>query len=394
MTDLLAETEIQPLPLDKLDLDKDNPRLLRVEPAGTELTEVEMVEALLDAFDPEPVGRSIVEYGFFATEPLIVFAKGDRYVVAEGNRRLVALKLLLDPGLREAVEADNVWAESAAELDQNQDRRERLQLVPCQIVPDRASAAPVIGYRHIVGILKWEAFEKAAFVVKLVRDDPTRSFDDVADLTGERPQRIRRYLRDFLAIEQAKSNGVDAARAAQQFGRWERAMNTRGVRQYIEARSPRDMSTSADRAYDADDGQMRKLLSFLYGEPGGPERLFSDTRRIDELAAALESEDGRRILEDDRDLDRAFEAAGGRKDYVVKSLGKALTGLQQAAVDYADYVDDEEVAQLTAAIEREFGRLREGVGISNEARAEGLEDFELEDDEEGEDDDSEEDGQE
>ena len=387
MTDLLAETPVQGLPLDSLDLDTENPRLFRVEAAGDTLSETEIVEALLDAFDPEPVGRSLVEYGFFATEPLIVFEERARYVVAEGNRRLVALKLLMSAELREAVGADEVWTRLASELDENPDRKERLATIPCQVVPDRATAAPIIGYRHIVGILKWDAYEKAAFVVKQLRDEPDRTFDDVADMTGERPGRVRRYLRDYVAIEQAEAAGIDATRAVQQFGRWERAMNTRGVRLYIEAKSPTDTAADATAAYDADGEQMRKLLSFLYGEAGGPDRLFTDTRRIDELSTALATDEGRRILEDERDLDRAFEAAGGRKDYVLKSLAKALTGIQRAESDFADYADDDDVSALLSDIDAALAQLRQGVVVAAEARQDGTADFELEEDEDEEDED-------
>lgn len=207
-------------------------------------------------------------------------------------------------------------------------------------------------------------------------------------MTGERPGRVRRYLRDYVAIEQAEAAGINATRAAQQFGRWERAMNTRGVRLYIQAKSPTEIAPDARSAYDADGEQMRKLLSFLYGEAGGPDRLFTDTRRIDELSTALATDEGRRILEDERDLDRAFEAAGGRKDYVLKSLARALTGIQRAESDFADYADDDDVSALLDDIDAALEQLRQGVIVAAEARQDGTEDFELEEDEDEDEDES------
>jgi hypothetical protein len=176
-----------------------------------------------------------------------------------------------------------------------------------------------------------------------------------------------------LVIEQAENAGIDVERPREEFGRWERAMHAKGVREYIEATSPTELEPVSQTAYSGEDDQMKKLVSFLYGEEDGPDRIFTDTRRIDDFSVALQSEDGRRILEDDRDLESAFEAAGGRKDYVLKGLAKALAGLQQARSDYADYAEDEAVVSAVAAIRDELDRLDQ---ISEAEEAEG-EDFEL-----------------
>jgi hypothetical protein len=381
MSDVLAETPIEELPLDRLRLDPQNPRLLKFRLEEGELDDISIVRAMLARFDPEPVGRSIVEYGFFATEPLIVYPDGDNFIVAEGNRRLVAVRLLLEGDLRKAVDAEPIWDDLANRLAEHEDRRARLATLPCQQVKDREAAAPIIGYRHIVGILKWDPFEKAAFVVGLLGGPDKRDFDAVSEMVGESPRRIQRYLRDWLALEQAERNGVDVTRARREFGRWERAIHSKGVREYVGARSPTAMEPDSDTAYEGDDEKMKMLLSFLYGEAGGPDRIFTDTRRIDDLSVALQSEEGREVLEERRDLDDAFEVAGGRLAYVRKGLAKALTGLQQAAPDYPEYADEEEVIAAIHAIKEALARLEEGAEAAEQAAAEGDEDYELEEDE-------------
>jgi hypothetical protein len=180
---------------------------------------------------------------------------------------------------------------------------------------------------------------------------------------------------------------METSRTEKSFGRFERAMNTRGVRQYIEAKSPTDLEPDSREAFDAEPAQMKQLLGFLYGEPGGPEALFSDTRRIDELAAALESDEGRKILEEDRDLDRAFDAAGGRKDLVLKSLARGLTALQQALPYVGDFGGDEEIAQSLAAVSLELHALSDAFEGAAQA-VEAGEDYDL-----GEDDDEDDDEQ-
>ena len=80
----------------RLHLDLRNPRLGR--PAVT--TEDEAMDRLLKEFGSKIVGlaRSIAEHGLNPTESWAVVHEEGRYVVLEGNRRLVACRLLENPG--------------------------------------------------------------------------------------------------------------------------------------------------------------------------------------------------------------------------------------------------------------------------------------------------------
>jgi len=337
--------EIQRLPLAALDFDRRNPRLLRLRPAEGELTDAEIARNLIEAWDPKPIGRSLAEYGFFPSEPLIAFPDGDRFVVAEGNRRLLAARLLTDEALRAEADADETWTELAGKLEAS---GFDLSEIPCQIVPDRDAAAPTIGYRHIVGIAKWEAYDKAAFVAHLIQDS-NRDFETVSELVGEGATRVKRYLRDYLAIHQAEEAGIDVDDVKDSFGRFERSMTTAGVREFIEAKRPAEMVPHDDGSV-GDVDSLRKLIGYLYGLPDGSGPVFTDTRRIDELATALRSAEGREILESERDLDRAFDASGGRRALVLKGLEKAVNAVASVAGDYPDFAEDAEVISRTQAV--------------------------------------------
>lgn len=348
-------TEIVYLPLGQLDFDRENPRLLRIPAEGDALTDEEIAASLLEAWDPRPIGRSLAEYGFFPSEPLIAFPDEDRYVIAEGNRRLLAVRLLTDPELREAIGA-KAWDE-LAEAASKQD----LSQIPCEVVKDRDAAAPVIGYRHIVGIAKWEAYDKAAFVVHLLRDG-NRTVEQVSDLVGESPIRVKRFLRDYLALEQAERAGIDVEPAKNSFGRFERAMHAAGIREYVGGSTPAQL-TEDSSASVSDLDAMGKVMGYLYGLPGGSPALFTDTRRIDDLATALASEAGRDVLEAERDLDRAFDAAGGRKEMVLKGLDKALGALAGIAADFPDFANEAEIQQRVDAIRCALDDLPTGAQI-------------------------------
>src|SRR5713101_8279997 len=92
---------IEYVKLDKLLIDPDNPRLGK---GLTEKTQEAMLRYIEARFEPILVGRSIALHGYFVSEPLIVIPNKDQtFTVVEGNRRLVALKLLSDEAARAAL---------------------------------------------------------------------------------------------------------------------------------------------------------------------------------------------------------------------------------------------------------------------------------------------------
>ncbi|MFO1003465.1 MAG: ParB N-terminal domain-containing protein [Planctomycetaceae bacterium] len=91
----MAES-LKQLPLGKLFLDDQNPRL----PSQLKgAAESEIISYMLMEAATLDLMTAIGQNGFFAGEPLLVVQDGERYRVAEGNRRLTALKLLKDPTL-------------------------------------------------------------------------------------------------------------------------------------------------------------------------------------------------------------------------------------------------------------------------------------------------------
>src|SRR5262249_10291183 len=148
-------------------------------------------------------------------------------------------------------------------------RGHRFQTLPLQQVASRGEAAPVIGFRHIVGIKKWGAWEKAAFVKQLLSDqaDPRIAFDTVSRLTGEGPGRIKRYLRDYLVVQQADNAGLSTAKGAkEEFGVFTRALNTAGIREYLGVRPAAEVEPRDQTAYTESNKRADEVLGFLFGD--------------------------------------------------------------------------------------------------------------------------------
>src|SRR5262245_20649142 len=113
-------------PLGLLRPDPRNPRL----PARlAEATDTELLTYLSRHYDVLPLAESIANFGYFASEPLVVIpAEAGRdpqqeadipLVVVEGNRRLTALKGLLDEEVRRTLRPPARWDALAALAQRN-----------------------------------------------------------------------------------------------------------------------------------------------------------------------------------------------------------------------------------------------------------------------------------
>lgn len=78
-----------------LQFDRENPRFLD----PTAMTEEDIILWLYDQADVDELIQSILSAGYIDFEPMIVWRKDN--IVLEGNRRLAALRLIADEGLRQ-----------------------------------------------------------------------------------------------------------------------------------------------------------------------------------------------------------------------------------------------------------------------------------------------------
>jgi len=77
-------------------LDPNNPR---IPPTPQPLTEPELIAELVLHDDVHQLASNIQASGYFPTEPLMIVREDGQFRVAEGNRRLAACKLLVNPHL-------------------------------------------------------------------------------------------------------------------------------------------------------------------------------------------------------------------------------------------------------------------------------------------------------
>ena len=337
------------LPIHQLHLDPQNPRLPE---SYQRVPEGQLLEHITETYSAIEVARSIALHGYFHSEPLIVISEtDDSYVVVEGNRRLVALRILADATLADELDDADEWRELASEADLP-------ERVPVVLAPDRQSVAPIIGYRHISGIEPWEPYAQARFIASLV-DNDNLGFQAVANLVGERSSDVAAKYRNFAAIAQAKVDfGIDITRATRRFGVFTRVMTSLPLRTFVRAPAPADVLPGT-KPFPEDSGpRAQELFSWVFGDDiHSP--VIGESRDITRLGQVVSSEDGLRILKDTRDLEASFIAAGGLRDRLLSRLKNAHNNLEAAQEDMAAYYDDEEVQQFLTMCQDSLQRLVE-----------------------------------
>lgn len=196
-----ADSTVRLVRPESLALDPKNPRLVEL---GPDPSDEEIIAHLQTKADLGEITQSIAANGYLDIEPLIVL-EGDPQVVLEGNRRLAAIRLLTDPSLATAVRKRTgvrITVPSIADT-----HRTSLDEVSAYFVPDRAEARSFIGFKHINGAHRWDAYAKAKFAAQWHREGNV-SLDEIAACIGDRHATIKRMVHAIYVLEQAESEKV------------------------------------------------------------------------------------------------------------------------------------------------------------------------------------------
>lgn len=152
-----------------------------------------------------PLKNSILQDGFLPFERIVVTPySGGKYLVIDGNRRLVALKW---------IESDQNAGASVSESV-----LETLKAVPVVVVPnddkDPALREALMGIRHVSGIKQWGGYQRAQLVATL-KDKYKLESTKIAQRLGMSSNEVNRRYRGFKALRQMMEHDEfgDAARS-------------------------------------------------------------------------------------------------------------------------------------------------------------------------------------
>ena len=336
---------------ERLLLDIENPRF----GLSAARNQSEAIEILARKADLKELWDSILLKGFETFEPLVAFKDGDNYVVVEGNRRLAAVKSLLDPQ-----KLSNVRVTVPQGIPDNV--AQTLAALPVNVVGHRDEADDYIGFKHINGPASWDALAKARFAVRLFEKMEIGEIDKRVEVLGKRlgdgRQLILRSLVAFKIIEQAIDEGFlkeeNVSSNSLDFSHLYTMLPNRDARDYLGLGvDPLNEASVKQSPIPATKiSNLRHMISWLFGDDDNQpiiKRQGSDRPRLQKV---LSNEDATETLEQTRDFERAVEEAGFYTENWLSDTVKLATLSKSIADGVTDLPTDMEDTDIDKAITR------------------------------------------
>ena len=318
-----AEDETFSLPIEKsvlcplrlLELDLENPRLQ----TGTEIvakTERDVIESLSEIAALDELVTSICTNKYLNLEPLIVLGKNASgpFTVLEGNRRLAAIKLISDPSLAEEVGISlpsHIPANVIASF----------QNILVHRVKRRQDSREFIGFKHINGPQRWDAYAKAKYVTEWykseVGDEGGISIEEIANKMGDNNNTMRAYIYAVLILEQAEKANVwslsdrPKTRGRFAFSHLYTALGREEYQQILGLTGRWSPHPSINPIAKKHIDDLGEILGYLYGSISDDRvsLIKSQNPDLKDVGYAIARPEARAILRNRGDLDQARDAS-------------------------------------------------------------------------------------
>jgi hypothetical protein len=333
-------------PYENLLLDPDNPRL-----AELKLTLKEQDRILLWLWKNKTVSElidSILAGGYWPHEELFVSKEHGKLVVVEGNRRLAAVKLLMEPETRTRLNIKAEWTPSAKVV-------ESLKKLPVIIRP-RDEIWDYIGFKHLNGPQPWDSIAKAQYIHR-VHTNFRVPLDQIASTLGDRNDTVVRMYRGYLVLKQAMDEGVfdpeNRTKPKFAFSHLWTALTYRSVQDFLGV--TQDQLLQGQLVPKKNRQKLGELMLWLYGnkEEDIEPKVRSQNPHLREMAEVLESPRGLQFLRSGQPLSVALEAARGDSRLFQDAISKAEAELRNASRFVATgFAGERELLETATNIEK------------------------------------------
>jgi hypothetical protein len=317
---------------ERLLLDPENPRLPEDVIGQSQST---ILRYLFDNAVLDELATSYVNNGFFQHEPLMVASSDHGYVVLEGNRRLAALKVLLQ-------DEDAVAAGLRFSIDDEltTEVRESLLQIPIFTVANRDEVRKYLGFRHIGGIKTWSAEAKARYIAGEVdrASDTASAFLEVARRVGSNVQGVRNAYIAITTLHRARDeHGIKIDSVLQnRFGVWTRCMNSPELRAHLGLGDPRTLEEVRTQLEQLSRDGLAEVIGDLTPQGVSQRPLLADSRDVTVYAQALNIEQAHRALREYGNFELARQIVEeaelpDRLDSMVQALDSMITEASRAS---------------------------------------------------------------
>ncbi len=374
------------IPLEKILLDIQNPRLAKQKEFADEL---DIIRTLYEDYDIEDLASSMSTNGYFDEEPIIVvpselpqgYVLDEQlpvdsiqeelkrlisenlitFTVVEGNRRITTAKILTNETIRNhlGIRPGMISLPVHSEITND------LLTIPAIVYTDRKKVSPYLGVRHISGLLKWDAYAKAAYIAQNIEDGVSdgKSYDESIKLLQrhipDRTDGIRKQYLYYRVLNEAQAKlDFDTSVIKDKFSLITLAINSPSIRTYMGVPTYKEANFDAPLVSEENLPNLKDVLTWIYGNDD-IKPVLTDSRLItSKLAPVVASDVAREYLKLTANLTDAYDRSNGEKNYVVRKLDTARANISFAE-KYLKYKDDSEFLEAIDRCEAAVIKLKE-----------------------------------
>jgi hypothetical protein len=236
----------------------------------------------------------------------------------------------------------------------------RSDLVPVTLVDNRELIAPILGFRHISGIMEWQPLAQAIFVAKLI-DEDGYSFETAAEVVGKSKSDIAGMYRNQAIAKQAADVGMNTSGLENSFSSLTVAMSSPGIRAFIAAPLGNAVTPGMKPIPEDHYAPLKELLSFLFGDEI-KEPVIRDTREINRLGKVIQNPTGLEMLRETWSLAEAESAIKdqGMDPYtrLLNRLRTANESVKSTFDDISDFLGDAKVKEYVQTLNENSTNLK------------------------------------
>ena len=326
--------------------DKENPRL--VEFGSSDYSEERLINLLWKEMAVDELVMSILAYGFFEHEPLYVMpGPNDKFIVLEGNRRLAAIRSILNPGIVSGGKMDRFAEQITQGLKTSLETH-----IPAIVLQSRQTAWQLLGFKHVNGPAKWGSYAKAKYIAQ-VHNNFSIELDKIAEQIGDTNKTVRKLYQGLMVLEQAEKDTdfrIDDIRTPRLFfSHLYTALGYEKFRNYI---GVQDDFENQDPVPAAKKKQLQEIMDWLFGSKkrGIEQCVKSQNPDLRRFVEVLGNDLSVAALKAGSSLDVAFDLTIDDNDALRDSLAKARLALDKATSKVGSFDGDEGLVRQAGTV--------------------------------------------
>lgn len=342
---------------DELYFDEQNPRLVE-NPTNTS-NQDKILNVLWREQDIKVLVMSILANGFFPNEALYAVEEGGRKIVIEGNRRLAAVKSILNPSL-----VDNNGMEKYRESITAEITESLRKGIPVIMMYKREDAWRYIGFKHVNGPSKWDSYAKAVYIAK-VHNQYHVSLDEISQQIGDPSKLTKKLYQGLMVLREAdkctefKIDDIFNNRIY--FSHIYTAITYDGFRNFLgltDESLDTDMPVPQEKLKNLED-----VMLWMYGSKkrGQKTLIKSQNPYLSRLNQILTNPEAIETLRVTQDIDSAYEASEPSASVLYQSIVEANLSVEKALAKISGYDGSDDIMRSVIKLAKNSESLYEGM---------------------------------